>query len=79
LFGTLVPTIVPEICAGDNDGAFSITVTGGAGGGAGPYSVSLDAINGPYTQGIAGQTDFDFTNLAGGPHKVYIKDAKLFG
>jgi hypothetical protein len=38
------------------------------------YSVSLDAINGPYTQ-IAGQTDFDFTNLAGGPHKVYIKDA----
>jgi hypothetical protein len=28
-----------------------------------------------HTQGIAGQTDFDFTNLAGGPHKVYIKDA----
>jgi hypothetical protein len=47
LFGTSVPTLMPEICAGDNDGAFSITVTGGAGGGAGPYSVSLDAINGP--------------------------------
>jgi hypothetical protein len=75
LFGTLQPgSLMPEICSGDN-GAFSITVTGGSGGGSGPYSVSLDAINGPYTQGIAGQTDFDFTNLAGGPHKVYIKDA----
>jgi hypothetical protein len=62
---------MPEVCSGDND-AFSITVTGGAGGG-GSWTVSLDAINGPYTQGIAGQTDFDFTNLAGGPHKVYIK------
>ncbi len=64
-------SLMPEVCAGDNDGAFSITVTGGVG----PYSVSLDNSNGPYTQGIAGQTDFDFTNLAGGAHKVYIKDA----
>jgi hypothetical protein len=40
---------------------------------AGPYSVSLDAINGPYTQGIAGQTDFDFTNLAGGRTKCTLK------
>jgi hypothetical protein len=31
---TSVPnSLMPEICAGDNDGAFSITVTGGAGGG----------------------------------------------
>lgn len=72
LTGTLQPgSLMPEICAGDNDGAFSITVAGGVE----PYSVSLDNINGPYTQGVAGQTDFDFTNLAGGPHKVYIKDA----
>jgi hypothetical protein len=35
--------------------------------------IDLDAINGPYTQGIAGQTDFDFTNLTNWPHKVYIK------
>ncbi|MFV8333189.1 T9SS type B sorting domain-containing protein [Flavobacterium sp. GSP14] len=72
LFGTLQPnSLMPEICAGDKDGAFSITVAGGVN----PYSVSLDAIKGIYTQGVAGQTDFDFTNLSGGAHKVYIKDA----
>ena len=72
LFGTLQPnSLMPEICAGDKDGAFSITVAGGVN----PYSVSLDAIKGIYTQGAAGQTDFDFTNLSGGTHKVYIKDA----
>jgi hypothetical protein len=48
---------MPEIC-GDNDGAFSITIVLVK-----PYSVSLDVIKGIYTQGIAGQTDFDFTNL----------------
>ena len=72
LTGTLqAGSLMPEVCAGDNDGAFSIIVAGGVE----PYSVSLDNINGPYTQGVAGQTDFDFNNLAGGPHKVYIKDA----
>jgi hypothetical protein len=45
---TILGSLMPEICAGDNDGAFSITIAGGAG----PYSVSLDAINGPYTQGM---------------------------
>jgi gliding motility-associated-like protein len=72
LFGTLIPgSIIPEICAGDMDGAFSITVAGGTA----PYSVALDNSSGPYTQGAAGQTDFDFTGLAGGTHVVYILDA----
>jgi hypothetical protein len=42
---------MPEICSGDNDGAFSITVTGGVLVEVlDRMSVSLDAINGPYTQ-----------------------------
>jgi hypothetical protein len=44
-------------------------------GGTAPYKVSLDAINGTYTQGAVGQTTFDFTNLTGGTHTVYIQDA----
>jgi hypothetical protein len=43
----------------DKDGAFSITIAGGVK----PYSVSLNAIKGIYTQGAAVKTDFDFTNL----------------
>lgn len=70
---TVAGSIVPEICFGDNDGAFSIEVMGGTA----PYSVSLDNINGTYTNGTLGQTQFDFTGLTGGDHTVYIKDANL--
>ncbi|MES2240765.1 MAG: T9SS type B sorting domain-containing protein [Bacteroidota bacterium] len=68
---TIPLSIVPEICAGDKDGAFSITI----GGGTAPYSVSLDNVNGTYTKGSLAQTDFDFTGLTGGNHVVYIRDA----
>jgi gliding motility-associated-like protein len=68
---TVPDSIVPEICAGDMDGAFSITI----GGGLAPYSVSLDDPNGTYTTGTLTQTDFDFTGLTGGNHVVYIRDA----
>jgi gliding motility-associated-like protein len=61
---------MPEICFGDNDGAFSIDIVGGTK----PYSVSLDLVNGPFNAGTATQTQFDFTGLAGGAHTVYIKD-----
>ncbi|WP_348811958.1 T9SS type B sorting domain-containing protein [Flavobacterium maritimum] len=63
-------SLLPEICFGDNDGAFSVDISGGTM----PYSVSLDDINGTYTTGIVGQTQFDFTGLAGGAHTVYVKD-----
>lgn len=66
-------TIIPELCFGDNDGAFTIDITGGTM----PYSVSLDKINGPFTSGTATQTQFDFTGLAGGDHIVYIRDTNL--
>ncbi|WP_289663932.1 T9SS type B sorting domain-containing protein [Flavobacterium panacagri] len=70
---TEVPnSMIPEVCDGDNDGAFSIEVRGGTL----PYSVSLDNANGPFTQGDATQTIFDFRNLKGGTHTVYVKDAK---
>lgn len=69
---TIVPnSIFPEACSGDLDGEFSIDISGGNM----PYSVSLDDIDGVYTTGAPTQTQFDFTNLAGGDHIVYIRDA----
>lgn len=65
-------SMIPEVCKGDKDGAFSIEVKGGTA----PYSVSLDNKNGTYTQGTATQTIFDFNNLSGGVHTVYVKDAQ---
>ncbi|RKS15803.1 T9SS type B sorting domain-containing protein [Flavobacterium sp. 120] len=63
-------SIIPEVCEGDKDGEFSITISGGTA----PYSVSLDNPSGTYTTGTATQTDFDFTGLTGGAHTVYIRD-----
>ncbi|MFH6770219.1 T9SS type B sorting domain-containing protein [Gaetbulibacter aquiaggeris] len=63
-------SLIPEVCSGDMDGEFSIDITGGTE----PYSVSLDDINGVYTIGILGQTQFDFTGLEGGDHVVYVRD-----
>ncbi|WP_230392566.1 T9SS type B sorting domain-containing protein [Flavobacterium sp. LC2016-01] len=64
-------SMIPEVCVGDKDGAFSVEITGGTA----PYSVSLDVEKGPFTAGAAGQTIFDFTKLTGGTHTVYYKDA----
>ncbi|WP_372935527.1 T9SS type B sorting domain-containing protein [Seonamhaeicola sp.] len=70
---TIVPnSILPEMCAGDMNGEFSIDISGGTL----PYSVALDDINGTYTTGAATQTIFDFTGLSGGDHIVYIVDAE---
>ncbi|WP_163409401.1 T9SS type B sorting domain-containing protein [Flavobacterium ajazii] len=72
LSAALIPnTMLPEECKGEKNGTFSIRIKGATA----PYSVSLDAKNGTYTQGAVGQTDFDFDNLSGGTHIVYIKDA----
>lgn len=68
---SIVPnSIFPEACDGDMDGEFSIDISGGAL----PYSVSLDDINGTYTTGTLTQTQFDFVNLSGGDHVVYVRD-----
>lgn len=69
----IASSIMPEMCFGDKDGAFTLDIIGGTL----PYSVSLDKINGPFTPGTATQTQFDFTGLAGGNHTVYIRDANL--
>ncbi|CAH0337479.1 hypothetical protein FVB9288_03242 [Flavobacterium sp. CECT 9288] len=72
VFATVVPnSAVPEVCAGDADGAFSINITGGNA----PYSVSLNNRNGTYTTGTLTQTQFDFTGLSGNEQIVYIRDA----
>ncbi|KQO29641.1 hypothetical protein ASF10_03800 [Flavobacterium sp. Leaf82] len=68
----LANSMIPEVCKDDKDGAFSIEIKGGTA----PYSVSLDVKNGTYTVGAIDQTIFDFTNLSGGVHTVYVKDAQ---
>ena len=65
-------SLFPEVCEGDANGEFSIDIAGGNL----PYSVSLDNSNGVYTIGSPTQTQFDFTNLGGGDHIVYIRDAQ---
>ncbi|MCV9932918.1 T9SS type B sorting domain-containing protein, partial [Flavobacterium sp. LS1R47] len=67
----MLSPILQEICAGNEDGAFSIEVSGGNM----PYSYSLDNRRGPFLHGEQNQTIFDFTDLRGGNHIVYIKDA----
>lgn len=69
---SIVPgSIVPEICYEDENGEFSIAISGGTL----PYSVSLDDYDGPYTTGAVGQTQFDFTGLTGGDHTVFVRDS----
>jgi gliding motility-associated-like protein/uncharacterized repeat protein (TIGR01451 family) len=68
---SIVPdSTIPEICEGDLDGFFSIDIEGGTL----PYSVSLDDYNGEYITGEPDQTLFEFNNLGGGDHVVYIRD-----
>ncbi|WP_157757585.1 T9SS type B sorting domain-containing protein [Pseudalgibacter alginicilyticus] len=68
----IVPnSIFPEICQGDENGEFSIDISGGTM----PYSVALDDDNGAYLTGGITQTQFDFTGLVGGDHIVYVVDA----
>lgn len=68
----IVPdSLMGETCEGEADGAFSIEISGGSL----PYSVVLDDPNATYTTGGPTQTIFDFTNLGGGDHIVYIIDA----
>ncbi|MBU2949251.1 T9SS type B sorting domain-containing protein [Tamlana agarivorans] len=70
---TEIPTsVIPELCAGDLNGEFSVNITGGTA----PYSVTLDDINGSYVTGGATQTQFDFTGLTGGSHTVFVVDAE---
>ncbi|MCB4797964.1 T9SS type B sorting domain-containing protein [Neotamlana laminarinivorans] len=69
---SIVPdSIYPEACTGDQDGEFSIEISGGEM----PYSVTLDDVNGSYFTGTATQTQFDFTGLSGGDHILYVIDS----
>lgn len=70
---SIVPnSIIPEVCDGDSNGEFSIAIIGGTL----PYSISLDDYNGVYTVGGPTQTEFDFTDLGGGDHLVFVRDAE---
>ncbi|TDY11316.1 T9SS type B sorting domain-containing protein [Meridianimaribacter flavus] len=70
---SIVPdSMFPELCEGDANGEFSIEISGGTA----PYSVSLDDYDGPYTTGTPSQTEFDFTDLNGGDHIVFVRDSQ---
>jgi gliding motility-associated-like protein len=71
LINIVQDTIIPEICDGDINGSFIIEVQGGTP----PYSVSLDDYNGNYITGTIDQTAFEFSNLGGGNHIVYVRDS----
>lgn len=67
---TVAGSEVQELCAGDNNAAFDVNITGGVA----PYSVAIDDINGTYVTGALSQTVFNFSGLTGGEHTVYIRD-----
>lgn len=70
LIASEVPnSMIPEVCQGDKDGAFSIQIKGGTA----PYFASLDVDKGPFIS-VAGLIK-DYTGLVGGKHTVYIKDS----
>ncbi|MEO5789750.1 T9SS type B sorting domain-containing protein, partial [Gelidibacter sp.] len=67
---SIIPNLIlSEVCQGDNDAMFSISVSGGIA----PYDVSLVGYDGPYTTGTGSQ--FDFTGLKGGDHAVFVRDS----
>lgn len=69
LYAYEVPnSMIPEICKGDKDGAFSVEIAGGTG----PYFASLDVEKGPFVP--VNGTTVDYTGLSGGRHTVYVKD-----
>ncbi len=69
LIAIIPDTLIPVICEGDANGSFSITINGGTM----PYSVSLD--DGEYIIGGPDQGEFDFENLGGGIHTIYVIDS----
>ncbi|WP_051605508.1 T9SS type B sorting domain-containing protein [Sediminibacter sp. Hel_I_10] len=71
ILGIVADSFFPEVCFGEANGEFSVEISGGVK----PYSVSLDDYNGVYTQGSATQAQFDFTDLVGGDHVVFVRDS----
>ncbi|PXY44369.1 T9SS type B sorting domain-containing protein, partial [Flavobacterium hydrophilum] len=79
IYAEITPnSIQPEQCKGEKNGSFEIDIKGGTA----PYSISLDAKNGPYVlidgpyDSITGVQQYPFENLSGGNHTVFVKDAK---
>lgn len=72
ILSIVADSIFPEQCSGEEDGSFSVDISGGSL----PYEVSLDNVDGPYTTGASSQTTFVFDNLAGGDHIVYVRDSQ---
>ena len=70
ILSIVADSVFPEQCSGEEDGAFSVDITGGSL----PYSVSLDNEDGPFITGDPLQTTFTFSNLSGGDHIVYVID-----
>lgn len=69
----LVGSMIPEYCAGDNDGVIFVEVTEFSG--TAPYKASIDNEDGPFIDPNIDPLTFSFTGLKGGHHDIYIKDA----
>lgn len=67
----VVGTVTDVTCAGGNDGAVKITVTGGWG-----STYTHTATDYLYTVGTVTNTSGDFTGLAAGTYTVTVKDMK---
>ena len=61
-------TVLPEICAGSEDGSISLALSGGTG----PYSTSLNSNN--PTDFVQDQTLF--TDLAAGTYVIFVRDSQ---
>ncbi|MBF4464927.1 T9SS type B sorting domain-containing protein, partial [Flavobacterium sp. LC2016-12] len=62
-------SVLPELCTGENNGSFSIEISGGIA----PYKVSLNQSDGVYGQVIG--MEHSFSNISASKQIVYIKDA----
>ncbi|MHC0439476.1 T9SS type B sorting domain-containing protein [Flavobacterium sp. 3-210] len=66
LSATILSESLSEICEGDKNAEFTISISGGSL----PYSVAIDDTNFILISG----NEHTFQNLSGGVHNVYIKD-----
>ncbi|WP_166638097.1 T9SS type B sorting domain-containing protein, partial [Flavobacterium chryseum] len=72
LQANIVGPINPEYCTGENNGSFSMEISGGTK----PYHYSLDQEAGIFSDGSSHQSLFDIENISAGQHTVYVKDAQ---
>ncbi len=67
---TAVVTGASALCSYSNNGAATLTVTGGTA----TYEYSIDAAGGPFTLFSSAGTSTALSGISAGPHVVYVRD-----